>query len=371
MRIAVTGVKGLLGWHTAGRLHAANCAARFKGATPPYDIAPIGRDELQDVGRLGSILAGCSAVLHFAGVNRGPEDEVEAGNPAIATALVAGCEAAGVRPHIVYANSTHASSDSPYGRSKRIAGEILARFADRYTDLVLPHIFGEFARPHYNNVTATLIDQIWNGERPSVNPGGRVNLLHAGEAAAIAIDAAEEGRTDQVTLEGRAMTVSDLLAKLEHFHALYAANIFPDLNDAFNLALFNAFRSGGYPERYPMPLRLNTDARGTLFETVKGGNGGQSFMSSTVSGARRGDHFHLTKVERFIVVQGEALIRIRRVLTDDVREFHVTGKQPMAIDMPPLHTHNIENVGDQELLTLFWTHDMFDPARPDTYADPV
>ncbi|MGB0798633.1 MAG: capsule biosynthesis protein CapF, partial [Planktomarina sp.] len=130
-------------------------------------------------------------------------------------------------------------------------------------------------------------------------------------------------------------------------------------------------RAASYPDTWPRPLTLNTDARGTLFEAVKGGGGGQTFLSTTQPGVTRGDHFHLGKVERFLVVQGEAIIRIRKVLTQDVWEYPVSGTTPAPVDMPTLHTHSIENVGDTPLLTLFWTHDQFDPSNPDTFADKV
>ena len=116
---------------------------------------------------------------------------------------------------------------------------------------------------------------------------------------------------------------------------------------------------------------MNTDQRGTLFEAVKGGGGGQTFLSTTQPGITRGDHFHLAKVERFLVVQGEATIRIRKVLDDEIWEYKVSGDAPAPVDMPVLHTHSIENTGDTELLTLFWTHDLFDQSNPDTYADKV
>ena len=115
----------------------------------------------------------------------------------------------------------------------------------------------------------------------------------------------------------------------------------------------------------------NEDSRGVLFEAVKGGGSGQTFMSTTRPGVTRGDHFHLNKVERFLVVSGEATIRIRRVLDNQVWEFPVSGSRPQAVDMPTLCTHSIENTGSEELLTLFWTHEIFEPDTPDTYADTV
>lgn len=371
MRIVITGAGGLIGWHAHARLHAANCAAEFRGAARPFDIVALDHAAFDDDVALAAAVKGAGAVLHFAGVNRAPDDVVEAANPAIAQRLIDAVVAAESVPQIVYANSTHAASDTPYGRSKRIAGEILATGPGAYTDLVLPHIFGEGARPHYNNVTATLIDQILAAETPSINPEGRVRLLHAGAAAQAAIDAALTPTPGRIEPEPRPISVADLYETLKRFHDLYSANIYPDLSDPFARALFNSYRSASYPEGWPRPLRLNSDPRGTLFEAVKGGGGGQTFLSTTKPGITRGDHFHLTKVERFLVVQGEAVIRIRKVLSDQVWEYRVSGGEPAPVDMPTLHTHSIENVGDSDLLTLFWTHDLFDPANPDTFADKV
>ncbi|KHA50150.1 NAD-dependent epimerase/dehydratase family protein [Sulfitobacter geojensis] len=371
IKIVVTGAKGLIGWHAHARLHAANCAASFQGGPLPYEIVALSHAGFDDDAILQAAVRGADAVLHFAGVNRAPDDEVEAANPNIARRLASACRAAESTPHIVYANSTHAASDTPYGRSKRVAGEVLDASFSRYTDLVLPHIFGEGAQPFYNNVTATLIKQILTGQKITANPDGRVQLLHAGAAAQVAIDAIIGGTTGCLTPEPRPISVPDLLAKLEGFHASYIANIYPDCSDAFDLALFNSYRAATYPDGWSRPLKLNTDSRGTLFEAVKGGGGGQTFLSTTEPGITRGDHFHLDKVERFLVIQGEAVIRVRKVLNDEVWEYHVSGDAPAAVDMPTLHTHSIENIGQKSLLTLFWTHNLYDPQNPDTFSDKV
>lgn len=370
-RVVVTGAGGLLGWHAAAHLHARNCAASFKGEAPPFDLVALDRAAFNDDVALAVALAGADAVLHFAGVNRGTDAEVERGNVEIAGRLAAACRSSGVAPHIVYANSTHAGTDSPYGRSKRAASDILAAVTPRFTDLVLSHIFGEGARPFYNNVTATLIQQVTRGETPTVNAGGQVRLLHAGAAVEAAIGAFLSGTTGNVRPEPRPMGVEELLARIHGFHAAYASGVFPDLSDPFDLALFNTYRAALYPDFFPRPLKLNSDARGVLFEAVKGGGGGQTFLSWTEPGVTRGNHFHLDKVERFLVLEGEAVIRIRRALGGPVWEYRVNGAAPATVDMPTLHTHSIENVGDKPLLTLFWTQAIFDPAAPDTYADPV
>jgi UDP-2-acetamido-2,6-beta-L-arabino-hexul-4-ose reductase len=372
MKIVITGAQGLLGWHSAARLHADNCAARYRGDHAPWTLALLDRAAFGDDDALSNALAGADVVLHWAGVNRGSDSEVAVGNPAIAQRLVDFCAKADASPFIVYANSTHAGSDTVYGRSKKEAGDLIAAFSDgAFCDFVLPHIFAELARPYYNNVTATFIDQIWKGEKPSINPEGRVELLHAGEGARIAIEAALERRAGTLRPQGRVISVVDLWDRLVGFHEDYAAGIFPDLADPFDLALFNSYRTAAYPHRYPMPLTVNADNRGILFESAKARGSGHAFLSTTKPGIIRGDHFHSSLVERFVVVSGEAVIRVRKVLSDEVHEFFVSGEEPVAIDQIPFHTHHIQNLGDSDLITFFWSHRIFDRANPDTYQDPV
>ena len=371
MKIVITGAGGLIGWHAAVRIHAANCAARFQGQNVPFDLVMLDHAGFDDDARLNAAINDADAILHFAGINRAADEVVETANPAIARRLVQACNKQNATPHIVYANSTHADSDTPYGRSKRIAGEILARSGGPYTDLMLPHIFGECARPRYNNVTATFIEAVIQGTLPKVNPDGSVMLLHAGTASQAAIDAVHTRSNGAIQPDAQEMPVTELLKLLQGFHADYMANVFPDLSAQFTLQLFNTYRVALYPDRFPLSLTLKKDARGTLFEAAKGGGGGQTFCSTTKPGVTRGDHFHLDKVERFLVIQGEATIRIRKVLSNTVWEYHVSGEQPTPVDIPTLHTHSIENTGNTELRTLFWTHEQFDPTNPDTFADQV
>jgi UDP-2-acetamido-2,6-beta-L-arabino-hexul-4-ose reductase len=135
--------------------------------------------------------------------------------------------------------------------------------------------------------------------------------------------------------------------------------------------LFNTYRSYLFPQEYPVGLDLKCDPRGELFEAVRGHSGGQTFMSFTRPGITRGNHYHRRKVERFLVVKGAARIRIRPMFRGVATEFLVSGATPVYIDMPTLHTHNITNVGDDDLLTLFWTNEIFDPSDPDTFAEQV
>lgn len=370
-KIVITGASGLLGRHATIRLYAHNCAEKFAGRQQPYMIESLTHKDFEKHKRLIDAVDKSDIVLHFAGVNRGPNDEVEKANPAIAETLIAACRATGSIPHIVYANSTHCTSDTPYGRSKKIAHEILGNFTDKYTNLILPHIFGEGARPHYNNVTATFIDQVIKEQEPQVNAEGGVELLHAGLVAESALKFALNGKTGDMRLTGRTMSVKELLSIIKHFHKCYSNNIYPDLNDPFTVALFNTYRTKLYPDKFPRNLIRHSDERGCLFEAVKGGSAGQTFLSWTEPQVTRGNHFHINKIERFLVLEGDAVIRIRPVLENQVWEYRVTGDQPSIIDMPTLHTHSIQNISNRPLLTLFWTNEVFNPDNPDTFADIV
>ena len=371
MRIVVTGADGLLGWHSRVHLHAKNCAAKFRSEPIPYDIVAIGNKSFNNSNELEAALNGADAVLHFAGVNRAPDLEIEQANPDIALRLTSACNKLGSSPHIVYANSTHAETDTPYGRSKSKAGKIFESFSHQYTDLVLPHIFGECAKPFYNNVTATLVQQLIGGEEPTINPDGKVSLMHAGTAAELAIDSVTQGDFGEIRPDSFEISVQDLYDKLHKMHSLYNTNMFPEVSNNFDRDLFNAYRNATFPAAWPRQLEIHEDSRGKLFEAVKGGSGGQTFLSTTAPGVTRGDHFHLRKMERFLVVKGEAVIRVRKALQGEVHEFRVTGDNPTPVDMPTLHTHSIENIGDSDLLTLFWAHELFDNKNPDTFADKV
>ena len=172
---------------------------------------------------------------------------------------------------------------------------------------------------------------------------------------------------------GREITVPDCYETMARLAGPYVerGTIPHILDDEFELRLFNTIRSQMWPDAYPMPLTKHADHRGAFFEVVRAWGQGQTSISTTVPGVIRGEHYHFDKVERFVVISGKATIRVRRLYTDDARVFEVTGDEPVVIDMPPLCTHDITNTGDAELVTLFWSHDHFDPAAADTFPMKV
>jgi UDP-2-acetamido-2,6-beta-L-arabino-hexul-4-ose reductase len=364
MRVLITGGYGFLGWHTACRLRAIH----------GFEATRLGRE---DEAGLTSAVAEADVVVHIAGVNRAESDEaVRQGNEDLARALGDAVVAAGRPIRVVYANSIQADLDNPYGAGKAAAAAILAdavaRVGGSLADVLLPNLFGEHGKPHYNSFVATFCSLVAGGGTPTVTADKEVPLLHAQAAAQCMIELIG-GREDvQVRPEGELRRVSEVLELLLDFHDLYLRGEVPALTEPFLVDLFNTYRSYAFPQMFPIYPQVHADARGALVETARSHGGtGQAFVSTTRPGQTRGEHYHLHKVERFFVVKGEAEIRLRRLLHDEVVTFRIDGDRPGFVDMPTMWVHNISNAGQGELVTMFWADQLLDPANPDQYAERV
>lgn len=366
--IAITGGYGFLGWHTAARVRA----------TQEVEVLRLGRDDFHDSETLAKRLKSVDTVLHLAGVNRADSDEaVEQGNRLIAATLAAAIERNDAPVHVVNANSVQSRGDSGYGLGKAGAAELTHNAAKRvggtFQDVVLPNLFGEHGLPAYNSFVATFCHEVASGRRPTVSGDREIPLLHAQAAAQVIIDAAVDREDGLVEPLGEAHSVSGILEMIDGFHALYARRgEMPDLSSTFATDLFNTYRSYLFPLQFPIYPMAHADARGALYETGRmHGGAGQSYVSTTTPGSTRGEHYHLHKVERFFVVKGHAEIRLRRLLHDEVITFKVSGDRPAFIDMPTMWVHNVRNVGNDELITMFWSDQLLDPERPDQYPEMV
>lgn len=362
MRVAVTGPDGFLAWHL-------RCSLK---AREDDEVVPIGRPEFRNAASMDSALEQVDCVIHLAGINRAPEEEIATVNPLLAKLLGESLIRVGKPITVVNANSTHSYGDSVFGQSKMVAAEILNTACQHtggsFVDVVLPNVFGEHGKPYYNSVTATFCHQLVIGDEPKIDIDRELLLVHAQEAATILLDAAFHPREAKVAVGGHTLSVSCLLEQLHAMSGPYSDGKLPDLSDPFTRNLFNTYRSYTFPKRWPILPVNHSDDRGELVEAVRcAGGETQVFFSATRPGFTRGNHFHLHKVERFLVLDGEASIKLRRLFTDDVVEFKVTGKTPAIIDMPTLWTHSITNTGGRDLLTLFYADDQYNPDDPDTY----
>lgn len=372
MKVVVTGSAGLLGYHLRAAVASQNCSRTHKGQPEKYELQQAPRLDGTNSRALQKMLASADAVIHLAGVNRADPEVVEKANIEMAIELVSALVSSNSKAHLIYTNTTHCFSDTHYGRGKQGANLAFDAWAIqsccRYANVILPHVFGENAKPFYNNVTATLCHQVAHDETPVIHDGASVELVHATHVVDEILSMANEKSVGTQVISGKSMSVDNLYELLLTFRDGEKDNVYPDLSSGFSLALYNCYRWFSFPQNFPKFPTINTDERGILFEAVKGGGGGQTFLSWTKPGVERGNHFHRYKVERFLVLSGQADIKIRKLFDEPVQTISVSGEEPVFVDMLTLHTHSIVNTGKEPLLTLFWAHELFDPTNPDTFA---
>jgi len=363
MKIVLTGADGFLGWHTRLRL----------AALTEHQVVAVTRQNWSD---LTQTISGADAVVHLAGVNRARTDaEVERGNNQLAADLARAVSAAGRPLRVVMSGTIQVERDNAYGRSKlsaqRLIAESTTTAGGHFVDVSLPSLFGEHGRPNYNSFVATFVHAIISGQVPQLD-NNSVELLHAQDAAQSLIEALDTD-VERLRPHGASKGVLEVWDLLQEFHRSYVpTGEIPNLDSKFRVDLFNTYRASLFPTHYPIALVPHSDPRGSFVETVRcRGGEGQSSFSSTVPGSTRGEHYHLSKVERFAVIQGRARISLRRMFHDDVVDFDVSGDRPAAIDMPVGWVHNITNTGDDVLLTQFWSHELFRPDAPDTFSELV
>lgn len=366
MPIAITGPRGFLAWHV-------RCAIRARTGT---NAVLIGRSEFEDELMMDKALATVDCVIHLAAINRGaPDDVIVSNNVGLAKKLIDGIRRSGRRIPIVHANSIHADGKTAFGQSKTEAASLIGESTESvgaFADVLLPNIYGEHGKPNYNSFVATFCDDLASGKHPKSVDDRPITLLHAQQAASLLIDLALSPRDGRFRPGGHETSVAEVLAILEEMADGYRTGQFPDLQNQFTTDLFNTYRSFTFPQQFPIYPDAMTDPRGRLVEAVRA-DGGQTqvFFSSTRPGMTRGEHFHLRKVERFLVLRGSAAIRLRKLFADEVITFDVDGDRPAIVDMPTMWAHSITNVGRDDLLTLFYADQCFNPQVPDTYPEKV
>jgi UDP-2-acetamido-2,6-beta-L-arabino-hexul-4-ose reductase len=373
MKAAVTGAKGFIGKNLVVALRRAG-----------VDVAEIGAESTADAWRRG--VAGAAVVFHLAGTNRPEHDDAfVTGNvgslETLFTALDGG-DAGGAstaRPVIVLSSSTQAANDSPYGRSKAAAEQALEAYSARTgTPAViyrLPGVFGKWCRPDYNSVVATFCHNIARGLPIAISdPARTIEVVHVDDVVGRFLDHLEDrpvGVTRASVSPTFTVTLGELADRLRRFRAMRDTLEVADATDPFTRRLLGTYTAYIPPTDLAYALEQRIDPRGTLAELLKSPHFGQMFVSRTRPGITRGNHYHDLKVEKFCVLEGDAVIRFRPVLGDEVTEHRVSGTDFKVVDIPPGMTHSIENVGAGEMIVLFWACEIFDRDRPDTHASEV
>lgn len=336
----------------------------------------IGIDVDSDPSELPAALAKADVLFHLAGINR-PKDltEYDAGNRVYTEDLVELIRSSGKSPTIVFASSTQAELDNPYGQSKLGAENALSQLGDLCPVVIfrLTNVFGKWARPNYNSGVTTFCHNIANGLPVEIhNPAHTVCLIHVDDVVAAFLKAIEDvgGVPAVYRAEAgptRTMNVAELADLIRSFRAFRETLYTPDFGDWFVKKLYATYLTYLPADDIAYGLDVKTDDRGFLAEVLRWHTGGQIFISRTKPGITRGNHYHDTKTEKFLVVEGSGMVRMRHVESDEVLEFPVDGMNPRVVDIPVGYTHSIQNVGATDLVTLFWACEPFDANNPDTY----
>ena len=398
MKILVTGANGFVGKNLVQSLY--NIRDGKDRTRPELKIEEIylcGRATTQD--ELDSYCAKADFVFNLAGVNR-PKDNAEfmQGNCGFASTLLETLKKQGNSCPVMLSSSIQATLigryDSDYGRSKKAGEELFFDYAQETGAKVLvyrfPNIFGKWCKPNYNSAVATFCNNIANDLPIQVNdPSVQLELVYIDDLVNEMLDALE-GKEHRCEFDGietvlcdngrycnvpttHKVKLGEIVELLNTFHAQPETLLMPEIaNNSFAKKLYSTYLSYLPREKAAFPLKMNVDARGSFTELLKTANCGQFSVNISLPGITKGEHWHHSKWEFFIVVSGHGLIQQRKVGTDEVLNFEVSGDKIEAVHMLPGYTHNIINLSNSEnLVTLMWANEQFDPTHPDTYFEKV
>jgi UDP-2-acetamido-2,6-beta-L-arabino-hexul-4-ose reductase len=346
------------------------------------DIKVYGFDVNADKALLKQALLEADVIYHLAGVNR-PEKEEEfvAGNTDSLKNILTLLVEMQRKPAIVLSSSTQALINNPYGQSKKMAEDILFAYGEKTGAQVhifrLTNVFGKWCRPNYNSVVATFCHNIANNLEITISEQSKeIELVYIDDIVDSFLhilennnrEASSEYRSVSPTYR---ITLGQLADKIYQFRNMRDSLIIPDLADDFSRRLYATYLSYLSQSDFSYNLKTKIDNRGALTELIKSAHLGQIFVSRTHGKITRGNHYHNTKVEKFCVIQGEAKIKLRHILSEEIIVYKVSGNDLKLVDIPPGYTHSIENLADNEMIVLFWADEIFDPDKPDTYYKEV
>tara|TARA_A100001011_G_C14293123_1_gene837153 strand:+ start:1134 stop:2267 length:1134 start_codon:yes stop_codon:yes gene_type:complete len=377
MKIAITGYNGFIGSH----LHM-NLINKY--SYPKENIILIEKNDFNSSSILSNKFMDCEMIFHFAGINRHRDlNYLFNENIRLTEKIIKNIS---IRTKtIIFASSTQQDLNNPFGKSKIRSSFIFKEWAIEnglsFINLKIPNVFGPFGRPNYNSVVSTFCNNITSNIKSTVNSGNELSLLYIDDLIDFLFN-----NIIKVSIKEKKMqilefsefpnvgkiTVDKLYKILEKQWSTYKSNTVPNISDKFERNLFNTLRSFiSYPEYFPRKLLKHIDERGFFSEILRTKGMGQFSISSTETGITRGNHFHTRKIERFTVIKGKAQVELRKVGSNKKLKFILNGDNLEFIDIPIWYTHNIKNVGNELLLTLFWINEPYDSKNSDTYFQPV
>ena len=375
MRVLITGANGFVGKNL--RLHLAE--------RKNVQVTCFTRED--DPAQLPALLREVDFVFHLAGVNR-PQDPKEfvTGNvdltQALSQALAGEAESSGRKLPVIYASSTQADRDNPYGQSKRGAEAALEAVARSHQIPAhifrLPNVFGKWCLPNYNSAVATFCHNVARGLPIQVNdPNAQVTLVYVDDVIECFLQLMD-GADRVVAADGFALvapryttTVGELARQIEGFRSSRDTLVIDRVGTGLTRALYATYVSYLPVDAFAYPVPQYGDPRGVFVEMLKTSDSGQFSFFTAHPGITRGGHYHHTKTEKFLVIKGQARFRFRHMQTGETHELVTAGDKPEVVETVPGWTHDITNVGQDEMVVMLWANEVFDRARPDTFACPL
>lgn len=370
MRIGITGQNGFIGYHLTQSI-------KYKHSD--YTLVPFQKSFIKDESALVEFITSCDVIVHLAGVNRAEtNEEVYDANIKLNKVLKKALINANFKGHLLFASSSQEKGNSLYGKAKKESREFLEKtinsLGGKFTRLIIPNVFGPFCKPNYNSFVATFCSKILNNEFPEVIQDSKVRLLYVGNLVDQILEEIKNPKDSLFEIRpDLEVKVTEVLGLLNTFKDSYLdSNTIPSLQTAFELQLFNTFRSYiDIDQINPVSIVQHTDQRGFFSELIRTEIGGQISYSTTLPGITRGNHFHTRKIERFMVIGGKGKISLRKIGTDQVHEYLLEGENPSYVDIPIWYTHNITNIGKTPLITAFWINEPYNSEDVDTYFENV
>lgn len=380
MKILITGAYGFIGKNIIAQLNnLKEGKAKNIILSSDIEIFPVGRNT--STALLMQYTKECDFVLHLAGINRPKEQkEFMEGNFGFTSTLLDMLKSHGNIVPILLTSSIQATLENPYGQSKKAGEDLLFTYAKETGARVLvyrlPNVFGKWCRPNYNSAVATFCHNIAHGLEITVNdPSANIQLVYIDDVVREFI-AALEGNPHIDEEFGFIPTVykvrlGEIANLLYSFRDSRTTLSVPKVDDGFAKALYSTYLSYLPKDQFNYPLKMNVDARGSFTEIIRTADRGQFSVNISKPNITKGNHWHHTKNEKFVVVSGKGLIQFRKIGTDDVIDYHVSGKNIEVVDIPTGYTHNIINEGKDDLVTFMWCNECFDPENSDTYFEKV
>lgn len=372
-RVLITGFNGFIGKNLQVRL----------GESPDMVASAFVRGD--DIAKLPALVAQADAVVHLAGENRPAYEsafaQVNTGlTQALCNALRAETEENGRKLPLLLASSTQALRDNPYGRSKLTAEQAVEQLAQEVGNPVavfrLPGVFGKWCKPNYNSVVATFCHNLARGLPIEINdPAASVPLVYVDDVVSAFINelrAPQSGFCFAQVQPQYSITLGELADQIKAFDACRGAGLQTErVGLGLVRALYATYVSYLTNDRFRYEVPQYGDARGVFVEMLKTPDCGQFSYFTAYPGVTRGGHYHHTKTEKFLVMKGQALFRFRHLLTNELVELRTSGDKPEVVDTIPGWTHDITNVGEEEMVVILWANENFDRQKPDTVASKV